>query len=105
MRLFVSFTCFLQLGVTAPTHNPANNDYDYLDFFALIHKLEELKAKEDSYKVANQLLHNKGVIIDVPTKLKKVGNGIDVDVEKTTTDGNSLERKKDKVMLYQILRL
>jgi len=88
MRLFASFTCYLQFGAAAPV----DNNYDYLDFFALVHKLEKLR--EDKYKVSSQLPHHQAVLIDVPTKLKKVGEGIEIDVEKTSKNGNKLGRKK-----------
>lgn len=104
MRLFTSFTCFLQLGAVVPSTKTTDyNDYDYLDFFALVRMLDGLKGREDTYKVAssNQAdppvkSWNPFALFDVPTKLKKVGDGIDVDIEKTSF---GLGRKKNKVML------
>lgn len=96
MKVLASVGYLLQLSQALKK----NDDYDYLDFWALIEKLE--KRTTDSlrmaaYKTANQ---EETVILDVPTRLKKTGEGITVDIEKTSSDGSSLGRKKDKSGSY-----
>ena len=91
MKILASIGCFLRLSRALRQQN----DYDYLDFWDLIAKLE--KGTSDSLRMAAYKTANQEEILDVPTRLKKTGDGIKIDIEKTSTDGSSIERKKDKV--------
>ena len=89
MRLFVPFSIFLQINQAAPSTGSA--DYDFIDFWDLIKRLEQIKSESEKYKVADSSLN----LLEPPTRLKKVGDGIKIDVEKTS--GDKVNRKKNKV--------
>ena len=98
MRLFTSFSLGLvQLTSAGPISDP--EDYN-LDFWQLIKRLEELKAKEEKNKVESHFQRDRVVLLDVPTKLKKVGEGVKVEIEKTSED-KTIGRKKQKVRSFQ----